>query len=157
MEINDRIRALRKELGVNQAEFGESLGLRQSTIGNYESGSRAVSDATILAICRHYGVNEEWLRYGSGEMFVSLPSSAVSGLVKEYALDAMDQALITEYLKLDPQGRSVLKEYVKRVYLAADEQAAIDHEVASYREELQAEKREKERSSASGTTDAKEA
>ena len=67
MDIGDRIKLLRKRLNMNQADFATPLGLRQSTIGNYESGSRGISDATILAICREYGANEEWLRTGSGE------------------------------------------------------------------------------------------
>lgn len=155
MSISERIKALRKELGLNQANFGAPLGLRQSTIGNYESGSRAVSDATILAICKEYGVSEKWLRDGVGDPFVSSPAAIIPELAREYDLDIMDQALISEYLKLDKGSRSVLKGYIKRVYLASDEDAAIEHEVAEYRRELEAEKGEK--SSASGITDAKEA
>lgn len=157
MEIYERMKLLRRELGMNQADFAAPLGLKQSTIGNYESGSRGVSDATILAICREYGVSEQWLRTGDGEIFTSnqVPSTIVSNLAQEYDLDLMDQNLIAEYLKLDKQSREVLKGYIRRVFLASDEEAAIREEVASYEAELRAEKGEK--SSASGTTNAKEA
>lgn len=157
MEIYERMKLLRRELGMNQADFAAPLGLKQSTIGNYESGSRGVSDATILAICREYGVSEQWLRTGEGEIFASnqVPSTIVSNLAQEYDLDLMDQNLIAEYLKLDKQSREVLKRYIRRVFLASDEEAAIREEVASYEAELRAEKGEK--SSASGTTNAKEA
>lgn len=142
---------------MNQADFAAPLGLKQSTIGNYESGSRGVSDATILAICREYGVSEQWLRTGEGDVFASnqVPSTIVSNLAQEYDLDLMDQNLIAEYLKLDKQSREVLKGYIRRVFLASDDEAAIREEVASYEAELRAEKGEK--SSASGTTNAKEA
>lgn len=157
MEIYERIKLLRKELGMNQADFAAPLGLKQSTIGNYESGSRGVSDATILAICREYGVSEQWLRTGEGDVFASnqVPSTIVSNLAQEYDLDLMDQNLIAEYLKLDKQSREVLKGYIRRVFLVSDDEAAIREEVASYEAELRAEKGEK--SSASGTTNAKEA
>lgn len=157
MEIYERMKLLRRELGMNQADFAAPLGLKQSTIGNYESGSRGVSDATILAICREYGVSEQWLRTGDGEIFTSnqVPSTIVSNLAQEYDLDLMDQNLIAEYLKLDKQSREVLKGYIRRVFLASDEEVAIREEVASYEAELRAEKGEK--SSASGTTNAKEA
>lgn len=157
MEIYERMKLLGRELGMNQADFAAPLGLKQSTIGNYESGSRGVSDATILAICREYGVSEQWLRTGDGEIFTSnqVPSTIVSNLAQEYDLDLMDQNLIAEYLKLDKQSREVLKGYIRRVFLASDEEAAIREEVASYEAELRAEKGEK--SSASGTTNAKEA
>lgn len=155
MDIGDRIKLLRKRLNMNQADFATPLGLRQSTIGNYESGSRGISDATILAICREYGANEEWLRTGSGEMFAAIPATVVSELAREHDLDDMDQAIIAEYLKLDKGSRAVLKDYIKRVYLASDPDAAIDREVAAYRKELEAEKGEK--SSALDTIREKEA
>ena len=143
MDIGDRIKLLRKRLNMNQADFATPLGLRQSTIGNYESGSRGISDATILAICREYGANEEWLRTGSGEMFAAIPANVVSELAREHDLDDMDHAIIAEYLKLDKGSRAVLKDYIKRVCLASDPDAAIDREVAAYRKELEAEKGEK--------------
>lgn len=157
MDVGERIKLLRKKLGINQADFAAPLGLRQSTIGNYESGSRGVSNAIILAICREYGVCEEWLRDGTGEVFSTsaVPPSIVSDLAQEYDLDLMDQNLISEYLKLDKNSRAVLKEYIRKVFLASDDEAAIRDELASYEQELRAEKGEK--SSASDAIKEKEA
>lgn len=158
MSVGKRIKELRKDhLHLNQTDFGAPLGLTYSAIGGYEKEIRGVSDATILSICREYGVREEWLRDGAGDVFASgqVPSTIVSNLAQEYDLDLMDQNLIAEYLKLDKQSREVLKGYIRRVFLASDEEAAIREEVASYEAELRAEKGEK--LSASGTTNAKEA
>lgn len=158
MSIGKRIKELRKDiLKLNQTDFGAPLGLTYSAIGGYEKEIRNVSDQSILAICREYGVSEQWLRTGEGDIFSSnqVPSTIVSNLAQEYDLDLMDQNLIAEYLKLDKQSREVLKGYIRRVFLASDEEAAIREEVASYEAELRAEKGEK--SSASGTTNAKEA
>ena len=68
--MKNRIRELRKELGLTQSEFGERLGLKQSTVTGYEAGTRVPSDAIIFSICREFDVNEEWLRTGSGDMFI---------------------------------------------------------------------------------------
>lgn len=68
--MNERIKELRKALGLTQAEFGEKLGVKPSTVTNYESGLRAPSDAMLVSICREYGVNEVWLRTGIGPMLV---------------------------------------------------------------------------------------
>lgn len=68
--MKNRIRELRKELGLTQAEFGERLGIKANTVGNYETGLRVPSDAIIFSICREFDVNEEWLRTGSGDMFI---------------------------------------------------------------------------------------
>lgn len=70
--MKDRIKALRKELHLNQTEFGERVALRQSTITGYETGTREPSDAVIKALCNTYHVNEDWLRNGNGEMFVQM-------------------------------------------------------------------------------------
>ena len=156
MSISERIKELRKDyLHMNQADFAAPLGLRQSTVGNYESGSRSISDASILAICREYGVSEQWLRDGVGEVFVSgsVAPSIISDLTQEYDLDDFDQALVSEYLKLDKQTRAAIKSYIRKVIDA--ENASIEKEVNAYREELKAEKRET--SSASDIGNAKEA
>ena len=67
--MNERIKELRKSLGPTQLEFGEQVGVKANTIGNYEIGLRTPSDAVIRAICREFNVNENWLRTGEGEMF----------------------------------------------------------------------------------------
>lgn len=69
--MKDRIKALRKELHLNQTAFGEKIGIKQGTVAGYENGSRQPIDAVISAICREWNVSEEWLREGTGEMFVS--------------------------------------------------------------------------------------
>jgi transcriptional regulator with XRE-family HTH domain len=70
LEINHRIFDLRKEVGLNQFEFGKRIGVTRSAICNYENGSRSVGEQVILAICREFNISEEWLRTGVGEMFV---------------------------------------------------------------------------------------
>lgn len=64
--MKERIRRLRKALGLNQADFGAKVGVKGNTIGNYELGLRNPSDLVILSICREFGVNEIWLRTGEG-------------------------------------------------------------------------------------------
>jgi transcriptional regulator with XRE-family HTH domain len=160
MSISERIKELRRDyLHMNQADFAAPLGLRQSTVGNYESGSRSISDASILAICREYGVSEQWLRDGVGEVFVSgsVAPSIISDLAQEYDLDFFDQAIIGEYLKLDKPTRAALKKKLKEFLKAVEdaESDSIEKEVDAYREELKAEKRET--SSASDIGNAKEA
>lgn len=67
--MNERIKELRKSLGLTQLEFSEQVGVKANTIGNYEIGLRTPSYAVIRAICREFNVNENWLRTGEGEMF----------------------------------------------------------------------------------------
>ena len=71
--MKNRIKQIRKHFNLNQEDFGKRIGAKQSTVTAYECGNRVPMDVTITSICREFGVNEEWLRTGNGEMF--LPKS----------------------------------------------------------------------------------
>ena len=68
--MEDRIRAVRKSFNLTQTEFGERIGVKGNTVTGYETGLRTPSDAILLSICREFNVNEDWLRTGTGEMFL---------------------------------------------------------------------------------------
>ena len=125
MTIGERIRLIRKETGLNQTDFGEKVGLRQSSLGQIESVVRNATDRTIILICEKYGVREEWLRNGTGEMFLESDSTIVSQLSSEYGLDAFEKVLIEGFLKMKPEERAVIKTYVRNLIdtLTTDETA----------------------------------
>ena len=67
--INTRIKELRQNLGLTQAQFSERLGLSRNYIGLIEIGDRVPSDRTVSDICREFGADETWLRTGVGDPF----------------------------------------------------------------------------------------
>lgn len=67
--MNERIRLLRKHLGLTADAFGEAIGIVRSAVSNIESGRRQPTNQLITSICREFNVNEGWLRTGEGEMF----------------------------------------------------------------------------------------
>ena len=67
--MNERIRLLRKHLGLTADAFGEAIGIVRSAVSNIESGRRQPTNQLITSICREFNVNETWLRTGEGEMF----------------------------------------------------------------------------------------
>lgn len=67
--MDERIKAIRKALGLTQQEFADRLGIQRSTIAQYETGRNNPIDAVVSLICREYNVDEVWLRTGVGEMF----------------------------------------------------------------------------------------
>ena len=70
MELNDRIRYLRKELlNLTLDQFGEKIGLKKSALSHLENGNVKLTDQSRRSICREFGVNEEWLLTGEGEPF----------------------------------------------------------------------------------------
>ena len=44
MTINERVRELRKELNMNQTEFGKKIALSQNHLTGIETGKRSVTD-----------------------------------------------------------------------------------------------------------------
>jgi len=74
--MKDRIKTLRKTLKMTQQEFADRIGIKRNTVGLYEIGQSGISDTVIRAICREFGVNEEWLRTGSGEIFREVDTEA---------------------------------------------------------------------------------
>lgn len=67
--VEERIKELRKALGLTQQKFAESIGVRQNTVAQYEIGRNPPTDTVITLICREWNVSETWLRTGEGEMF----------------------------------------------------------------------------------------
>ena len=67
--MNNRIRYLRESLKLNQEEFGLRLGIKRTTVTNYEIGARAPLDTVIASICREFHVRREWLETGEGDMY----------------------------------------------------------------------------------------
>lgn len=66
--IGERIKRLRKDLGMTQQEFADRIGVKRNTIAMYDIGRNVPSDAVISLICREFHINEAWLRSGVGEM-----------------------------------------------------------------------------------------
>lgn len=110
--MNERIKQLRKHLGLNQTDFGAKIGIKQTSIANYESGTRVPLDAVVASICREFGVSEQWLRTGTGDMF---PPRTRAQEIADFAADLLSD---------EPEStRSVVISYLMR--WDADDWAAV--------------------------------
>lgn len=109
--IGERIKQLRKALGMTQEKFADRIGLKRNSVALIELG-RDTSDQTIFAICREFRVNEEWLRTGAGEMFVPTPASIVDELAEEYHLCPEAQAMVEKFITLDPAAQLAVFDYM---------------------------------------------
>ena len=69
--MNERLKELRKALHLTQKAFAGKIGAKQNTVATYEMGRNNPSDPVIHSICIAFGVNENWLRNGVGDMFVT--------------------------------------------------------------------------------------
>ena len=120
--MNERIRLLRKELGLNQSDFGNKIGVKQGTVAGYESGARTPLDAVVSSICREFDVNEEWLRTGEGEMFEQMTEQQkllkYTGMLlkdKDSAIVNAIQSFIVTYEQLDDTSKATLEKIAQQL------------------------------------------
>lgn len=68
--MNERIIELRKFLNLSQTDFGKQIGISKSSVSDIEIGRISISERTIISVCSKFNVNEEWLKFGNGNMFL---------------------------------------------------------------------------------------
>lgn len=87
MTSNERVKEIRKHNGLTMEEFGRRLGVTRTAISNIESSNRSLTEQMSKAICREFRVNEEWLRDGTGDMFVQRSRNQV---IAEFLNEVME-------------------------------------------------------------------
>ena len=115
MTLKDRIKQIRKSVNLNQADFGQRVGVKGNTIGNYEIGLRTPSDAVILSICREFGVSETWLRTGNGEMFIRPdPDDEIERILAQISAsdDELIRRIIRAYWRLDEKEKAAISKLI---------------------------------------------
>nr|DAY50195.1 MAG TPA: helix-turn-helix domain protein [Caudoviricetes sp.] len=70
MTQGERVKEIRKALGLTLEKFGEKVGVGKTAISNIEKGNRNLTEQMTKSICREYNVDYMWLTTGEGEMFV---------------------------------------------------------------------------------------
>ena len=116
--LKDRIKALRKKLGLTQEKFSERLSIKRNTIAKYETGRNEPIDAVISLICKEFDVNEEWLRTGKGgpdNMFKKTSKEdeftrAAKMIRQDHDANAMNAVI--EYWKLDPSSKQAIWNFI---------------------------------------------
>lgn len=114
--MQNRLKLLRKHLGISQETFASRLNLKRGTIAAYEVGNQEPSERTLIDIVRVFGVNEQWLRSGEGEMF-PVPSDSSGEEFAKYAeqllnsnstVDQWTKELVVRWCKLTPERQKIV-------------------------------------------------
>ena len=102
-QTNNRIAALRKNLGITQIEFAEKLGLTSAAISAIELGKAPLTEVNIRLICFTFGVNRDWLVDGTGDMFS-----------KDITLTDQERRIIENYRQLSPKAKEQFAELIRK-------------------------------------------
>ena len=70
MSQNERVKEIRKTLGLTLEKFGERIGVTRGSMSNIENGNRNLTEQMTKSICREFSVDYMWLTTGEGEMFI---------------------------------------------------------------------------------------
>ena len=70
MTQNERVKEIRKTLGLTLEKFGERIGVTRGSMSNIENGNRNLTEQMTKSICREFSVDYMWLPTGEGEMFI---------------------------------------------------------------------------------------
>lgn len=71
--VNERLKAVRTALKLNQREFAKSIFLRQGSYCRLEQGLVKVNDRILEVVSSVYNVSKSYLKDGSGDMFCGTP------------------------------------------------------------------------------------
>ena len=127
MTINERIKLLRKEKGLNQKQFASLLGVTQSGASYMEQPGNNISESSIKSICTICNVNEDWLRNGIEPMYVESDTSLLDDFVKQRGATELEMQIIKSYFNLDPKIRKIVIEHFREI-LSISSPATIERE-----------------------------
>lgn len=111
--LNERVKQLRKNLDLTMEKFGEKIGVKKSAISLIESGRNSLTEQMIKSICREFDVDEEWLRNGTGSMFIERTRdeeiARFIGTIQSVDDDSFMKKFISMLAKLDESEWKLLE------------------------------------------------
>lgn len=124
MSCGERVRKIRKEKELTLEKFGEKVGVTKQTVSRIENGVNSLTEQMLLSICREFGVNEEWLRTGEGEMFVEIDKDLALMDWAGSVLGSSDSSFKKRFVKmlseLDEQDWETLEKMALKLHSKKD-------------------------------------
>lgn len=118
MEMYERIKTVRKDVGMSQNEFAEHLGVTRSVISNIELNRLAKPEqktSLIKLISREFNVNEDWLLTGEGEMYIiSEQDEKLADALAEISLSENEKLkeIVQKLTKLDEKTIDTINDLI---------------------------------------------
>ena len=115
MTQGERIREVRKALGLTLEKFGEKIGMKKNSVSQLENGKNSVTEQVVKAICREYNVDYMWLTTGDGEMFIDTDDDFIERIDRIMAgEDEARKSLFKFMLELSDEDIAALGRLMKK-------------------------------------------
>ncbi|EOQ18621.1 helix-turn-helix domain-containing protein [Bacillus cereus] len=118
MTINDRIKEIRKDLGLTMESFGNRIEMSKSNLSRIEKNQRTTTDRTIKLICSEFNVNEDWLRNGEGEKFKTISDDEeLMGIVMDACMNEREEVkkAMKDIAKLNEEQLDILLKFIEMI------------------------------------------
>lgn len=147
-KFSDRLKALRAELGLSQAEFAKSVGCTKSSINMYERGEREPGLEKLEAFADFFNVDMDfllgkseyknrtaWLRSTQSQQHT--PPS-LTELHDVYHMDDLAVEIMEIILKLSPEQRTIVYDFACAMLASKDitDNQTVDDLEAKYKKML---------------------
>jgi len=100
LQVHERIRQVRSQIGLSQAKFAERIAISASYLADIELNNKVASERVIRLLSAEFNVDDHWLRTGNGDMFNEEVDEQIARLLsgfksmnpqfKEYALNQLE-------------------------------------------------------------------
>lgn len=121
MTIGERVKVVRKETKLSQEEFAHKLGFdTRGAIANLELGRTEAPDKLLSLISNIFGVREEWLRTGEGDMRMGEDAQSekiedfINGVVRDDD-DTFKKRFLELLAGLDPADWELLERMAEKL------------------------------------------
>lgn len=117
--MKERIKELRLSLGLSQESFGKKIGITRASVCQIENGVNSVANSTLKAIISVYGVREEWLVNGTGDMYPQLTKEELVAQIVSSALGSdCDDFVLNTFIalgQLSPKEWQIVKDFIEKI------------------------------------------
>lgn len=121
-EIGKRVRKIRLQKGISQEQFGELIGIKKAAVSKIENDDNSLSRSNLISICKQFNINEEWLLYGKGEMFIptsrenEIRAFFENAMSSDTDLAKIQRKFINTLISLDKEEWIVLDQFMKKYH-----------------------------------------
>ena len=115
--MNERVKLIRKQLGMTQEQLAQRLGIGKAALSMIETGKAGLSARNRNILVQELNVNPDWLETGKGNMFnpfIGLLKAGYGTLAYRDEWNLFDNIIVSENLatgstgslKIQPAGNS---------------------------------------------------
>lgn len=110
MELNEKLKLLRLESGLTQAQLAEKLNIGQTTIAAYENGIHEPQMFSLIAYANHFGCTVDYLVANTANEDMIIEGNPPEPIVRRE-----DFALVRKISQLQPEAKKLVIDYIEMI------------------------------------------